>query len=81
MAAQTRPHDQEDNTMPNQAANREPAEGSRETALDSDEGAGITNRPLPEEKESQNRVPPRGETAASAGRRPAPSDQNEDRRA
>ncbi|HEY6893960.1 MAG TPA: hypothetical protein VI258_07320 [Rhodanobacteraceae bacterium] len=47
---------QDDQTMPNQAANKEPAEGSRETV-----GGGITNRPLAEEEENQNRVPPRGE--------------------
>jgi hypothetical protein len=41
--------------VPNQAANKEPAEGSRENA------GGITNRPLDEERENQDRVPPRGE--------------------
>jgi hypothetical protein len=45
---------------PNQAANKEPAEGSRETA-GADEGGGITNRPRSEEEENQERVPPRGE--------------------
>jgi len=44
---------------PNQAANKEPAEGSRENA------GGITNRPLSEEQENQERVPPRGETKDS----------------
>ena len=41
--------------IPNQAANKEPAEGSRENA------GGITNRPLEEERKNQERVPPRGE--------------------
>ena len=45
-----------DPNMPNQAANKEPAEGSRETV-----GGGITNRPIDEEKDNQKRVPPRGE--------------------
>lgn len=40
---------------PNQAANKEPAEGSRENA------GGITNRPLEQERENQDRLPPRGE--------------------
>jgi hypothetical protein len=44
-----------DQTVPNPAANKEPAEGSRETV-----GAGITNRPPAEERENQERVPPRG---------------------
>jgi hypothetical protein len=37
-------------------ANKEKPEGSREQPA-----AGITNRPLEEEKESQGHVPPRGE--------------------
>jgi hypothetical protein len=41
--------------IPNQAANKEKAEGSRENA------GGITNRSLDEEQNNQNRVPPRGE--------------------
>jgi len=45
-----------DPNMPNQAANKEPAEGSRETV-----GGGITNRPIEEEKKNQERVPPRGD--------------------
>src|SRR5919199_310004 len=47
-----------DQTMPNQAANKEQAEGSRENT---ETGGGITNRPLSEEQENQERVPPRGE--------------------
>jgi len=41
---------------PNQAANKEPAEGSRENA-----GGGISNRPLSEEIGRQENLPPRGE--------------------
>lgn len=36
------------------AGNKEPAEGSRENA------GGISNRPLREEQERQEKVPPRG---------------------
>ncbi|HZR24787.1 MAG TPA: hypothetical protein VFA59_14430 [Vicinamibacterales bacterium] len=53
MPKQTRPDDEK--MLPNQAANKEPAEGSRENA------GGITNRPLSEEDANQHRVPPRGE--------------------
>ncbi len=52
MPKQTRPDDE---FVPNQASNKEKAEGSRENA------GGITNRPLPEEKGNQGRIPPRGE--------------------
>jgi hypothetical protein len=41
---------------PNQNANKEPAEGSRENA------GGITNRPLEREQKEQEEVPPRGRT-------------------
>jgi hypothetical protein len=58
MPEQTRP---EATSIPNQAANEEKAEGSRQ-----DEGGGITNRPLSEERANQERVPPRGETKQSA---------------
>jgi hypothetical protein len=48
---------------PNQAANKEPAEGSRENAGNAGEDAGgISNRPLSEEEGRQNLVPPRGES-------------------
>ena len=43
-------------SVPNRAANMEPAEESRENA------GGISNRPLEEETNNQERVPPRGET-------------------
>jgi hypothetical protein len=45
----------ESKDIPNQAANKEPAEGSRETA------GGITNRSLDEERDNQERLPPRGD--------------------
>jgi hypothetical protein len=51
----------DDPDVPNQAANKEPAEGSRENA------GGITNRALSEEPQNQERVPPRGETKDSRG--------------
>ena len=43
-------------SVPNRAANMEPAEGTRENA------GGISNRPLEEETNNQERVPPRGES-------------------
>jgi len=42
------------NTAPNQASQKEPAEGSRETA------GGVTNRAPAGEQLNKNRVPPRG---------------------
>jgi hypothetical protein len=64
MPKQTRPDDQKDQSVPNQAANKEPAEGSRETvdANARENAGGITNRTLDEEEDNQDRVPPRGET-------------------
>jgi hypothetical protein len=56
MPKQTRPADASDQSVPNRAANKEPAEGSRDNA------GGITNRPLEEEQDNQERVPPRGES-------------------
>jgi hypothetical protein len=41
----------------NEPSQKEPAEGSRETA-----GGGITNRQRGEEQQNQNRVPRRGKT-------------------
>ena len=53
------PHDSgarpTDQTVPNPAANKEKAEGSRDNV-----GSGITNRPADEERQNQERVPPRG---------------------
>jgi hypothetical protein len=48
-----------DQDTPNQAANKEPAEGSRENAAD--DAGGISNRPLSEEEGRQEKLPPRGE--------------------
>jgi hypothetical protein len=57
---------QQDMDRPNQNANKEPAEGSRETVRDNerqgDQGGGITNRPLKREQQEQEEVPPRGKT-------------------
>lgn len=60
MPKQSRPDDLKE-MRPNQAANKEPAEGSRETAQTNEEGSGITNRPRSEEEANQDRVPPRGD--------------------
>jgi hypothetical protein len=60
-----------DQDRPNQAANKEKAEGSRPAAggrgeamppPETDTGSGITNRSLDEEVRNQERVPPRGES-------------------
>jgi hypothetical protein len=65
MAEQSRQPDQE----PNHASSMEKAEGSRDTAEANrsshdaggqQHGAGITNRPLEEEREEQDSLPPRG---------------------
>jgi len=47
---------------PNQAANREPAEGARETVTGAESGdaGGTSNRPLSEEEGRQQNLPPRG---------------------
>ena len=47
--------------MPNQAANKEKAEGSRENVGGSGDAGGISNRPLSEEEGRQDNVPPRGQ--------------------
>lgn len=59
----------QDVDRPNQAANTEPAEGSRENVgggrsprQGRQPGAGITNRPLDEEQREQDAVPARGHT-------------------
>ena len=61
----------QDVDRPNPNANKEPAEGSRET-VDANQqpddrgnaqpGAGITNRPLERERKEQQEIPPRGKT-------------------
>jgi len=52
-----------DADTPNQAANKEPAEGSRENVNigGNDDAGGISNRPLSEEAARQQNLPPRGE--------------------
>ena len=60
-----------DQDQPNQNANKEPAEGSRETVggnqddvrqgQDRDNAGGITNRPLDREQQEQSELPPRGQ--------------------
>ena len=52
--------------IPDRKSQMEKAEGDRDTVAanmteDRDEGSGITNRPLEQERENQDRVPPRGE--------------------
>jgi hypothetical protein len=51
-------HSGGDTDRPNQNANKEPAEGSRENT--NVQGGGITNRPLEEERREQQELPPRG---------------------
>ena len=48
-----------DTSIPNQAANKEPAEGSRENQ---NVESGITNRPIEEEQREQQNLPPRGKS-------------------
>ncbi len=48
---------------PNHASSMEQAEGSRENVQDGDahqQSAGITNRPLEDEQQEQESLPPRG---------------------
>jgi hypothetical protein len=54
---------------PNQNANKEPAEGSRETVRDADRQSGITNRPIEREQEEQSQLPPRGQSKDEERRR------------
>lgn len=72
-----RRHDAEhDQTTPNRASNKEKAEGSRDRTSQggssevppaafgekgSEQGSGISNRPIDEEQERQENLPPRGE--------------------
>lgn len=62
-----------DQDMPSRASNMEKAEGDRRNDDDAPEnryddrgGAGITNRPLDEEVENQEEVPPRGKSKPGA---------------
>jgi hypothetical protein len=58
----------EDTDRPNRQSNMEKAEGDRpEASRDAERGqAGITNRPLEQEKDNQERVPDRGERKGGA---------------
>jgi hypothetical protein len=63
MPNQSRPEDEKAGMpgRPNDTAANEPAEGSRESVNTSDtSGGGITNRPLEEERQEQQHLPPRG---------------------
>jgi hypothetical protein len=63
MPKQSRPDDEKAGTLdrPNDAAAKEPAEGSRENVnTGNSTGGGITNRPLEEEQQEQEQLPPRG---------------------
>jgi hypothetical protein len=57
-----------DTDRPNRQSNMEKAEGDRATAEQYEEqgNAGITNRPIDEEIENQERVPERGKTKPGA---------------
>ena len=59
-----------DQDTPNRSSNMEKAEGDRDDApearYEERGGAGITNRPLEEEVETQKEVPPRGESKPGA---------------
>ncbi len=67
MPKSARPDDEKpeiENSIPNRAANQEPAEGSRDNVnggAGGQTGAGISNRPLEQEQEEQQSLPPRGE--------------------
>jgi hypothetical protein len=53
------PVDPRDMSIPNQASNKEKAEGSRENE---NVESGISNRPIDEEQRDQQGLPPRGRT-------------------
>jgi len=57
------PTDPRDTSIPNQASNKEPAEGSRENQ---NVESGITNRPIEEEQREQQNLPPRGKSRDEA---------------
>jgi hypothetical protein len=58
----------QDLDKPNQNANKEQAEGSRDNVVgnrdrnQAGQGGGITNRPLDREQREQEEVPPRGQS-------------------
>lgn len=49
-----------DTSVPNEESRRDSAEGSREN-VNTNEEAGISNRPIEEEQRDQQNLPPRGE--------------------
>ena len=53
------PADPRDTSIPNEASNKEQAEGSRDNQ---NVESGITNRPIREEQEEQQQLPPRGQS-------------------
>ena len=57
-----------DSDRPNRQSNMEKAEGDRASAEQYEErgNAGITNRPIDEEKDNQERVPDRGHAKPGA---------------
>jgi hypothetical protein len=69
MSKQSRPDDEKTGTLdrPDDTAAKEPAERSREKVHTSDtSGGGITNRPLEEERQEQQHLPPRGTSKDSS---------------
>lgn len=58
----------EDTDRPNRQSNMEKAEGDRASSgQDAERGdAGISNRPIDEEQDNQDRVPDRGESTPGA---------------
>ena len=53
------PADPRYTSIPNEASNKEQAEGSRDNQ---NVESGITNRPIREEQEEQQQLPPRGQS-------------------
>jgi hypothetical protein len=54
-----------DTSIPNQASNKEPAEGSRENE---NVESGISNRPIEDEQREQQNLPPRGRSKDEVSR-------------
>jgi hypothetical protein len=61
---QNEPRDTSTSDVPNRASNQEQAEGSRENI--NEEGGGISNRPIEEEQQEQQNLPPRGSSKGGA---------------
>jgi hypothetical protein len=66
MANQNEPRDTRTSDVPNRASNQEQAEGSRENVNESEEGGGVSNRPIAEEQAEQQNLPPRGSSKGGA---------------